>query len=261
MAEIVDWPELAEWYDAKQGDTGDLWHRELIDPTLLSLVGEVRGKRLLDVACGNGYLARRFAREGASVAGVDASAPVIALAQARERAEPLGVTYHVGDAGSLSMFGDAAFDLAVSNMALMDMPEIDGPFREVARLLRPGGRLVASLCHPCFDVPESSSWLFERKEYVSTVSRRVGRYRRAFEGSSLWSVPGRPEFRTRMYHRPLSAYVRGLWAAGLAVTAMEEPDGSAEFRTASPQAEAIREVPLHLVLEARKVSPGPPGSA
>jgi ubiquinone/menaquinone biosynthesis C-methylase UbiE len=260
MPEILDWADLAEWYDAKQGDTGDLWHRELIDPPLLALVGEVRGLRLLDLACGNGYLARRFARQGATVTAVDASAPTIERARARERAEPLGIAYSVSDATSIPGLADSTFDVVVCNMALMDMPDVVGPIREVARLLRPGGRLVASLCHPCFDVPDASSWLWERKEYETKMSRRVGRYRRPFAGSSLWKVPERPDFLTRSYHRPLSWYVRELWSAGLSVTAMEEPEGTDAFRTSSPQGEGIREVPLHLVIEARKAPLAPPGS-
>lgn len=257
MVEIVGWPELAEWYDGRIGDDGDLWHRELIDPTLIELVGDVRGRVVLDLACGNGYLARRFARQGAKVVGVDASAPVVALAEKRERTEPLGIVYHTHDAASLPMLTDASFDLVFSNMAVMDMPDAAGPFRETARVLRPGGRFVASLCHPCFDVPNASSWIWERKDYQSTVSRRVGRYREIFDDAVLWRTPERGEFLTRAYHRPLSWYVRELWRVGLAVTAMEEPDGTDALRVESPQGEAIHEVPLHIVLEARKL-PGSP---
>lgn len=55
---------MAAWYDEKQGDEGDLWHRSLIDPPLLRLLGSAAGLCVLDMACGNGYLARRFARMG-----------------------------------------------------------------------------------------------------------------------------------------------------------------------------------------------------
>jgi ubiquinone/menaquinone biosynthesis C-methylase UbiE len=251
MPETLDWPDLAEWYDAKMGDEGDLWHRALIDPPLIALVGEVRHRTLLDLACGNGYLARRFAGEGAKVVGVDASAPVVALAEAREQKQPLGVVYHVADAGAMPVLPDRSFDVVYANMALMDMPDVTGPFREVARVLRPEGRFVASICHPCFDVPGAGSWLWERKEFVTTVSRRVGNYRLPFATTTPWLVPDRSAFSTRSYHRPLSWYVRELARAGFAVTAMEEPDGSEEFRAKSPQAEGVREVPLHLVFEAR----------
>jgi hypothetical protein len=57
------WDHMAEWWDTHLGEEGDLWHRALIDPPLLRLAGEVSGKRVLDLTCGNGYLSRRFARE------------------------------------------------------------------------------------------------------------------------------------------------------------------------------------------------------
>src|SRR5947209_11954629 len=89
------WERMAEWYDAKQGDTGDFWHRTLIDPTFLRVVGDVRGLRVLDLGCGNGYLSRRFSREGARVVAVDASAPIVQRARGRESQVPLGYEYRV----------------------------------------------------------------------------------------------------------------------------------------------------------------------
>lgn len=252
MAKHVEWAEIADWFDAKQGDEGDLWHHEIIDPGLIARVGLVRGLRLLDLGCGNGYLARRFAREGARVAAVDAAAPMIAAAKRREAAEPLGIDYHVHDAAALPMFPDGAFDVVYSNMAIMDMDPADAAIRESARVLAPGGRFVASLCHPCFDVPNASSWLMERKEFATSTSRRVARYREPFESESLWKPPDGPEFTTRSYHRPISWYATTLWGAGLAITALDEPDASDRARRESPQGWAIHEVPLHLVVEARK---------
>ena len=48
------WDQMAEWWDEQLGDTGDLWHRALIDPPMLELAGDVDGLRILDLACGNG---------------------------------------------------------------------------------------------------------------------------------------------------------------------------------------------------------------
>src|SRR5205823_2667250 len=79
------------------------WHRTLIDPTFLRVVGDVRGLYVLDLGCGNGYLSRRFAQAGAKVVAVDASAPVIERARARESQEPLGIEYHVADAARLEL--------------------------------------------------------------------------------------------------------------------------------------------------------------
>lgn len=55
---VVDWEEMAAWFDEKQGYEGDLWHRALIHPTVLQVLGRVVGLRALDLACGNGSMAR-----------------------------------------------------------------------------------------------------------------------------------------------------------------------------------------------------------
>src|SRR5437867_1790865 len=75
---------MAPWCDAKQGNTGDSWHRTLIDPPFPRVVGDVRGLRVLGLGSGNGYLSRRFRREGAKVVAVDASAPIGRRARGRE---------------------------------------------------------------------------------------------------------------------------------------------------------------------------------
>jgi ubiquinone/menaquinone biosynthesis C-methylase UbiE len=46
----------------QQGDEGDLWHRTLIDPALLRVLGPLEGQHVLDLACGNGYIARKLAK-------------------------------------------------------------------------------------------------------------------------------------------------------------------------------------------------------
>jgi ubiquinone/menaquinone biosynthesis C-methylase UbiE len=244
---------MAEWYDAKIGDEGDLWHRALIDPTVLRVLGPVRGLDVLDLACGNGYLSRRFAREGARVVGVDASAPVIALAQGRQQAEPLGITYHIADATRLEMLAEASFDVVLSNMAIMDMADAEGAFREAARVLRPGGRLVFSITHPCFEVVGYSGWQVEKVGPVRTVWRKIRRYREPFEHTFYWRLdPARPDdlTYTPAYHRPLSWYVRALRSAGFVITAFEEPTPTDEFLARDDEGDWMAEIPLHCVVEA-----------
>ena len=248
----TSWERLAAWYDEKQGDAGDLWHRTLIDPALLRLLGKVRGLRILDLACGNGYLSRRFAREGArEVVGVDASAPIILRAKAREAKEPHGIRYHTADAGHLTMCRAGHFDVVVSNMALMDLEDAADAIREVARVLRKGGRFVASLSHPCFDQGASSTWLLERSFRSLKVSRRITRYRRPFVEETPWGIEERT-VTTTAYHRPLSWYAGSLRDAGLLIRSLEEPEPTPEFVEGSPQGSYVGEIPLHLVIEAVK---------
>lgn len=250
---VSGWDRMVEWWDEQIGEEGDLWHRALIDPPVLQLAGEVRGLRVLDLACGNGYLGRRFARQGATVTGVDATAAIVARARAREAREPLGITYHVADAAHLVMLEDGTCDLVVCNMALMDVENAAGAIQEVARVLRPQGRFVASLAHPCFDKVNTSGWAIERIYPITTIWRKMSHYRELATADLPWlHAPGQTVY-TATYHRPLSWYFRTLRASGFVVAAFEEPEPTEEFLASSPQGPWIAEIPLHCVVEAWKV--------
>jgi 2-polyprenyl-3-methyl-5-hydroxy-6-metoxy-1,4-benzoquinol methylase len=104
------------------------------------MVGSVEDLDVLDLGCGNGYLARKLARAGARVTGVDASAAMVGLARAREEREPLGVDYRLADAARLGALGSDSFDAVVYNMALMDVADAEGALREVSRARSTGDR-------------------------------------------------------------------------------------------------------------------------
>ena len=188
--------------------------------------------------------------------GVDASTPIVKHARLREEREPLGIVYHVADAARLDGLGDAGFDVLVCNMALLDVPDAEGALREAARVLRPGGRLVVSLSHPCFVVSVSSSgWVVERVGFETTVFRKVGRYRGVFEHWIPWRGEAGQEWWTPAYHRPLSWYFRALRGAGFVVSAFEEPELTEEFMAEDPQGAWIEQIPLQCVIEAYKFKP------
>lgn len=244
------WDEIAGWRDLRLGEEGDLWHRALIDPTLLDVVGAVRGLRILDLGCGNGYLSRRFAREGARVTGVDASAPTLKYARARERAAPLGIRFEERNASRLTGLARASFDLVVANMSLMDIRDAAGTLRETSRVLRPGGRLVFSINHPCFDVDPSSAWIVERAAYDVAIWRKVRGYRAEREVDVPWRISETETRYTKSFHRTLATYSRLLRGAGFAILRLEEPAPLSELIEKSDQGPMIAEIPLHLVVEA-----------
>lgn len=246
------------------GERGDLWHRAIIDPTLLDVVGPVRDLRVLDLACGNGYLTRRWAREGAARSvGVDRSRRTLAFARRRERERPTGAEFWERDARRLVGIPARSFEVVVANMALQDIPGAERAVREVARVLTVEGRFVFSLSHPCFDLDERSGWVVERVReadgnWHDIVWRRVRRYRDERTVEVPWKISETESGGTTAYHRTLATYARWLRDAGLAITRLEEPSPLPEAVRDSPQGPYLLEVPLHLVVEARPFPAPPP---
>ncbi len=251
------WNDLADWRDQRMGERGDLWHRAIIDPTLLRVVGRVRGMRVLDLACGNGYLTRRFARDGASVAvGIDLSPRSVDHARRRERARPSGARFLERNATHLEGLTNGSFDLVVANMALLDIPDAEGAIREVARVLAPEGRFVFSVSHPCFDLDERSGWIVERVRepdghWHDVIWRKVRNYREERSVQVPWKISETETAFTVSYHRTLATYSRLLRDCGFAITRLEEPAPRPEAVRTSPQGPYLRTLPLHLVVEAR----------
>jgi SAM-dependent methyltransferase len=140
-------PPLAAEYDDIAADyaaSKQLPYRVVVEaPTLFALAGDVRGKTILDLPCGDGTYSRAFARRGGSVLGVDLSSGMVERARMSESEAPLGIRYRVGDAATLGTLG--AFDLVVAcylfNYA-RTAAELLAFARTVAANLKPGGRLV-----------------------------------------------------------------------------------------------------------------------
>jgi ubiquinone/menaquinone biosynthesis C-methylase UbiE len=251
--DLKEWEDLSDWYDKKQGDTGDLWHRTLIDPVLLRLVGDPHGMTILDLGSGNGYLSRRLAGQGGKVTAVDSSPRMMENAKSHDPDNSLGIAYLRDDSSTLTSLTDESFDLVFANMSLMDIEDAEGAVKTVSRLLRKGGRFVASISHPCFDNGSNSGWLIERVMFETKTYRRIRAYRKPFSEAIPWRLPNGEKRYTLAFHRPLSWYARVLYGAGLAITALEEPEPTEEFSANERDVAGFIEVPLHLVLEAIKL--------
>ncbi|GAA3599471.1 class I SAM-dependent methyltransferase [Kineosporia mesophila] len=130
--------------------TWDAGAYERIAPQLLSAAREIvaelaprAGERVVDVGCGTGTAALLVAGSGASVVGVDPSPRLLEVARAEAEARALPVTFMAGEGADIPL-PDASVDAVVSSFGIIFAPDAEAAGREVARVLRPGGRLVLS---------------------------------------------------------------------------------------------------------------------
>ncbi|MFH8615278.1 class I SAM-dependent methyltransferase [Streptomyces sp. NPDC017979] len=173
-------------------------------PAMLGLVGDVAGRRVLDAGCGAGPLTAALRERGAVVTGIDASAGMVALARRRLGD---GARLHVGDLGDPLPFGDDAFDDVVASLVLHYLEDWGPTLGELGRVIRPGGRLIASVGHPFTAYAHRDP----RPDYHATTSYTFD-----------WSLNGR-SVPMRLWRRPLHAMTDAFAAAGFRIAGISEP--------------------------------------
>ena len=152
----------ARWRASEIGAITERLERQLI----LELVGDVSGCRVLDVGCGDGEFAVELTKRGATVVGIDASAEMIDAAKSRSKLQNADIDFQVAMAEHLP-FPAGQFDVVTAITILCFVDDAAPVFREIARVLRPGGRLVIG------ELGKWSTWAAERRI-------------RAWFGSALW---------------------------------------------------------------------------
>ncbi len=245
------WDRNAAYWDERMGE-GNLFQRLLIGPATERLLAIRPGELVLDVACGNGVMARHLAQLGARVVACDLSANLIELARARGSPVSGAIDYQVVDATDrvqLLSLGERRFDAAVCNMALMDMAEIEPLFEALARLLKPRRPFVFSVMHPCFNTSATALTMEEEDrngELVTTCSVRVFKYS-DMQMTTGEAIRGQP-VRQYYFHRPISTLFNACFRAGFVLDGMEEPTFDERARSERPLSWAnFRGIPPALV--------------
>jgi SAM-dependent methyltransferase len=178
------WDRNAAYWDSYIGEGND-YVEILLWPAIEKMIELKAGDKVLDVACGNGLTSRRLAQLGASVVAFDFSEKMIehAIERSREFSEQIEYLILDGsDENALLNLGENGFDAALCNMALFDMAEIDPLFCALSRLIKPGGRFVFSILHPCFNsskVTRVAEQNDNEGELVTVYSLKVFGYKTA----------------------------------------------------------------------------------
>jgi SAM-dependent methyltransferase len=240
MSEL--WEQHAGWWQAGFTEGADPEYVEQILPMAAECLADAR--RVLDVGCGEGQVARLAAAQGSStVVGVD---PTWAqLAAAHERGG--GPAYARSGAGALP-FRDAAFDAVVACLVFEHITDVDDAIAEVARVLEPEGRFAFFLNHPLLQTP-SSGWIDDQILDPPEQYWRIGPY--LVEDESVEEVE-KGVF-IPFIHRPLSRYVNAMAANGLLVTRMEEPAPPPGFLARAAEYAQAATIPRLLLLLAVKL--------
>ena len=215
---MVNFDDQALQWDRDDPRTIDDFMAKTVVLDLFSQSG--RDKEVLDIGCGEGYVARQMARLARKVIGIDCSEGMIRIAREKERREPQGITYHVGDARNINFIPSSSQDIAVANFVTnyFKPQELSHFYMEMARYLKPVGQFIVSTVHPSFFLTRQygKAMHFQIEDYDYLASRG-----KIFKGT-LTTITGQtlcPE----VCHSTLGDHFQGLSAARLAVTGFIEP--------------------------------------
>jgi 2-polyprenyl-3-methyl-5-hydroxy-6-metoxy-1,4-benzoquinol methylase len=174
--------------------------RVATDAAIIDVVTSLRPGKVLDLGCGEGWLARALSSAGMEVWGVDASVPLVEAARGLGGGTFVAASYEQLAAGAVEL--PEAFDVAVANFAILE-EDVSAMFTAALRLVRPDGALVIQTVHPAFagDGPYVSGW---RTETFA-----------AFPGEWPESMP--------WYFRTLSDWVAVLGTHGWRLADVREP--------------------------------------
>jgi SAM-dependent methyltransferase len=241
MLDDNGWDESATAWIGELGEIGDFGRRFVLDGPMLARLEGRRFARALDAGCGEGRFCRMLQSRGIPTIGIDPTASLIR----RARSLDASGDYRLGRAEALD-FPAASFDLVISYLTLVDIPDVAAAIAEMARVLKPGGTLLIANCTSYNTAAVGGGWTvahdgeprFAIDDYLTERSEWVE-----------WRG-----IRIRNWHRPLRTYMALLLSSGLQLRFFDEP----EPHGGDPEKVArYRRVPYFLIMEWEKPASDP----
>ncbi len=234
------WDRHADAYQQGAALPTDVAHYGPDIPTEaeLRLLGDLSGKRVLELGCGAAQCSIAFARQGAVAMGVDFSAEQLAHARRLCEREGVRVELHQSDLADLAFVRADSIDLVFSSYAFGYVDDLNRVFRQVHRVLKAGAPLVFSLPHPAYAMidDDAEQPLLVRRSYFDRAPLEY-----EWNGVSFTE-----------YHRTVADIYMGLTRTGYRVDVIAEPEPTASGPRSIFWREAFRYVPKTLVVRGRK---------
>ncbi|MCE7741565.1 MAG: class I SAM-dependent methyltransferase [Candidatus Heimdallarchaeota archaeon] len=244
------WDKMAENWISPETE-GEYHHTTIILPEVYRLLEAQKDEKILDVACGEGTVARYLAKIGVKVTGIDIS-KMIERAIGRENEDKLGISYVKMAAEDLSKeFEKESFDKVVCNMALMDIEDYKTTIKKISYVLKKDGTFVFSITHPAFAWPTTTSMRVPPDSQRNEDKRKIA-LNYFDERPTLiqfgWDTP------SLAFTRPVSKYVNELVKNNLEILEMSEPEASKEIVEKYPRQAYLDNdtLPDFLMIKAKK---------
>lgn len=242
---INSWENSAfDWIN--HTDNNDYSNYFLLPETIKTL-GNVQGKRVLDLGCGEGKYSRELAKNGAEVIGIDGSKTLVETAIARNLINGLNISYYFSNANNLEMINNDTIDIVLASMVLMDVEDFSGTIKEIYRVLKPNGKTLITILHPCFSGKDSGWQKDENGKYIYFKNDE-------YFGRNIWEEKITDKFESTILfrHLTLQDYFNELSNVGFGFNKLIEPRPTMEQIKLSKRLERLNRIPLFLFLEWKK---------
>ncbi len=246
---MSSYDKFAKQYSDSHGEEGDYFHQTQIDPYILKVVGDPKGKVVYDLGCGNGYISRKLAKSGAKVFASDISGELVNLA--KEKSEGLDINYSVHDAIDFTEYENEQFDVVIMNMVIHYIEDLDTLFKEISRVLKPNGMLAFSTSH--FFRPDHpySEWIKGKIGESEKLFIKVTNYLETYsiKTKSLWDN----ETELTIINRPLNKIVNTMSKHNLLLKEVHEPESVGFAKSFSEELQKTHHIPTFIIFGAIKV--------
>jgi ubiquinone/menaquinone biosynthesis C-methylase UbiE len=241
-----DWNRLAEDYESFREESGT--YNEIVEiPAMLSLIGDVKDKIVLDAGCGHGYYSILLAKKGAMVTGIDISERMIELAKKNAENAYVKCQFFVCDIQDLSMFGSNMFDIVTSSIVAGYLDDLGKAFLEVFRVLKPEGIFAFSENHPVL----RGRW--EKDQEGRRLHWNLDNYFQRSIETDKWRAQSGRVIETTSRHRIVQDYFDALISAGFLVERLIEPEPIKDGKLLNEDRyERGKRIPIFILFKARK---------
>jgi len=242
----TSWQQVSKWYNKEVGNSGHYYHQHLIFPGIKRLVEFDQNSRVLDLACGQGVLARTI-DQNVPYLGIDLATSLIEDAKRQDQNNLH--QFQVGDVSKKLNLKNQTFTHAFIILALQNIETQENVIRNAYEALNPGGKLLIVLNHPCFRIPRQSSWeIDEAKKYQY---RRIDKYLSIMK-IPITAHPGAKNHSpvTWSFHFPISQFSNWVFEAGFKILKIEEwgSDKVSQGKAAKMENRTRQEFPLFMTI-------------
>jgi SAM-dependent methyltransferase len=230
---IKSYDEMAKYYE-NYVDTKP-WNAYYERPAVLSLLPEIKNKKILDVGCAGGWYTKYLLDHGADVTAIDVNKNMVEITKKRTQDKCLVIQTDLNN--KLDFIKDDSLDIVLASLVLHYLKDVTNAFAEFNRILKPEGEIIFSIHHPLMEILH-----FKRENYMAIELLE-----------DEWTM-GEEKIKVQFYRKPLNKILQPLIDNGFYIENVLEAEPTNEFKEKLPEAyERLLKRPNFLFIKAKKM--------